>query len=310
MKDILYFMNTTNINVTMLRVLASLSETRSFSRTAEQLRLTQSAVSHAVRGFEATVGVPLILRDRKGARLTAAGEEALVSAKTALEAIARIGRVAEKPVRGRVGLALTNSTSVRIAPTVLAAATRYPALDIEILLGTDREVAEWVEHGAADIGLTYEAGNCRTELLFHDEFYVVSSLKRQSLPGALSLQDLDGKAFIMSAGGCAPMLTGLFEDARVRPRIILSANDMSALFALVGAGHGISMAPGLSFPDEWAKVVSRHPLHPRVFRPLWMIDARELRDEPSCTVLKAIISEATAPFGLGKSLPEDASWAS
>lgn len=306
MKDNLHFMNTTNINITMLRVLASLSETQSFSRTAEQLRLTQSAVSHAVRGFEAIVGVPLVLRDRKGASLTAAGEEALASAHSALEAIARIGRIAERPVRGRVGLALTNSTSVKIAPSVLAAATRYPALDIEILLGTDREVAEWVARGAADIGLSYETGNCRAELLFRDELYVVSSLKRQSHQGALSMQDLDGKSFIMSAGGCAPMLAALFDEANVEPRIILSANDMSALFALVGAGHGMSMVPGLSFPDKWAKVVSRNQLQPRIFRPLWMIDAGALRDAPALAVLRAIIIETTAQMGLGKSVPDEA----
>lgn len=305
MKVILHFMNTANINVTMLRVLVSLSETRSFSRTAERLHLTQSAVSHAVRGFEAIVGVPLVLRDRKGASLTAAGEKALASARNALEAIAQIGRIAEKPVKGNVRLALTNSSSVKIAPAVLAAAARYPALKIEILLGTDQEVAEWVEHGAADIGLSFEAGNCRADPLLHDELYVVSSLQ-QARHGAFTLQDLDSEAFIMSTGGCAPMLTALFEAARVRPRIVLSANDMSALFALVGAGHGVSVIPGHSFPGDWTRLVQRNPLNPRVIRPLWMLDAFRPRDEPSFAVLKTMISDAAAQLGRGNPMPDEA----
>lgn len=125
------------------------------------------------------------------------------------------------------------------------------------------------------------------------------------LPKNGSLQDLDGEPFIMSTGGCAPTLAALFEAADVRPRIILSANDMSALFALVGAGHGLSMAPGLSFPGDWAHVVSRNPLHPRVIRLLWMLDALGPRDEPSLAVLKAMIIDAAARLGLGKSPPDE-----
>lgn len=297
MKDILHFMNIPNVSVTMMRVLVSLSETRNFSRTAERLNLTQSAVSHALRGFETLVGVPLVLRDRKVARLTAAGEQALVSAQAALDAITRIGRVAERPVKGKVTLALTNSASVKIAPTVLAKAARHPALRIEILLGTDRQVAEWVEHGAADIGLSFEAGNCRTVPLFDDDFCVVSSLK-QARRGPLSLRDLDGEAFIMSTGGCAPLLAALFDAARIRPRIILSANDMGALFALVGAGHGISVVPGLAFPADWATLVARAPFHPRVVRPFRMLDTSELPDEPPHAALKEMIVEAAAPLGI------------
>ena len=298
MKDITHFMNLPNVSMTMLRVLVSLSETRNFSRTAERLNLTQSAVSHALRGFETIIGVPLVLRDRRGARLTAAGEEALVSAQGALTAISQIGRVAEQPVKGKVKLAFTSGASVKIAPAVLGKTARYPLLSIDILLGTDREVADWVEHGAADIGLSFENGNCRKVPLFHDEFYVVSSLK-QRRHGALSLQDLDGEAFIMSTGGCAPMLAALFEAARIQPRVVLSANDMSALFSLVGAGHGHSMVPGLSFPDDWTKLVTRTPLHPRVIRPFWMLDAVGARDETSRAPLKAIIVEAAAPLGIG-----------
>ncbi len=302
MKDNVICMIWGNINITMLRVLVSLSGTQSFSRTAEQLRITQSAVSHAVRGFEAVIGVPLILRARKGATLTAAGENVLASAQRALEAIAQIGRLAETPVRGSVRLALTNSTSVKIAPSVLAAAAaRYPALSIELLLGTDHEVAQWVAHGAADIGLSYDAGRCRKAALFDDELLVISSLKRPWARGPLSLRDLEGEPFIMSGAGCAPLLADLFAGAGMQPHVVLSANDMGALFALVGAGHGVSMVPELSFPGSWEKVVSRHSLQPRAIRPLWMVDARKPRNVAGIGVLKAMIIEAAAALNRGKS---------
>ncbi|MER9619945.1 LysR family transcriptional regulator [Mesorhizobium sp. M0222] len=45
MKDISAAMNKANINITMVRVLTSLSETRSFTKTAERLCLSQSAIA-------------------------------------------------------------------------------------------------------------------------------------------------------------------------------------------------------------------------------------------------------------------------
>jgi DNA-binding transcriptional LysR family regulator len=72
---------------------------------------------------------------------------------------------------------------------------------------------------------------------------------------------------------------------------------MSALFALVGAGHGISVIPGLSFPADWAKLVQRTPLQPRLVKPLWMLDVIRPRNDPSVTVLKTMISDAAARLG-------------
>lgn len=302
MKPILPFMKIPHVNVTMLRVLVSISETESFSRTAGRLGLTQSAVSHALRGFEATVGARLMLRGRKGVALTAAGEKALAAARQALAAIAEIGRLAEAPVEGRVRLALINSASVRIAPRVLVAAgARYPRLAIDILLGTDREVVEWLERGAADLGISFErSAKGRADILLHDEFYAVAAPGRRPSAAAIALRDLDRTPFIMSAGGCAPMLAGLFEAAGIRPDIRLSAHDMGALLALVGAGHGVSIAPGLSFPRDWERLVERHPLQPRLIRPLWLLDAGRAHDDPCVAVLREMIMDAAIDPALGK----------
>src|SRR5215211_3063777 len=47
---------------------------RSFSRAAQELSLTQSAVSQQIAGLERQAGLRLMHRDRAGVRLTAAGE--------------------------------------------------------------------------------------------------------------------------------------------------------------------------------------------------------------------------------------------
>ncbi|ESY20945.1 hypothetical protein X751_10180 [Mesorhizobium sp. LNJC395A00] len=63
----------------------------------------------------------------------------------------------------------------------------------------------------------------------------------------------------------------MFQDFGVAPVVILSASDMAALLALVGAGRGLSIAPGLAFPADWQRTVARRPLEPRARRPLLLL---------------------------------------
>ena len=83
-------MKKTNINVIMLRTLISLRETKSISRTAEQLNVTQSAISHTVRALEAAINTPVLVREPRGVTLTAAGISACESAGIALDSIDNI----------------------------------------------------------------------------------------------------------------------------------------------------------------------------------------------------------------------------
>ena len=57
-----------------LRAFAAVARQRSFSRAAEELYVTQPAVSKHVASLEAELGAKLVLRDRKGLELTPAGE--------------------------------------------------------------------------------------------------------------------------------------------------------------------------------------------------------------------------------------------
>ncbi|MER8901955.1 LysR family transcriptional regulator [Mesorhizobium sp. M0772] len=292
MKDISAAMNKANINITMVRVLTSLSETRSFTKTAERLCLSQSAISHAMKALEEIVGAPLVIRDRRGVAFTATGEAALDAARAALHALGRLVGLREHSIKGRVRLALVSSASVKIAPYALnITSVRHPELAVELLLGTDTEVAEWVDRGAADIGLSYIAGNCQAEELVDDELFVASSQKNSVQGGSFPIRALDGQPFIMSSGGCGPMLAELFQDFGVAPVVILSASDMAALLALVGAGRGLSIAPGLAFPADWQRTVARRPLEPRARRPLLLLfssSAEATAVRAMCTAIREV----------------------
>lgn len=267
MTDTLIGMNSAHINLSMLRVLGAVAETGSFSLAADRLGLTQSAVSHAVRGLEQAAGVQLLLRGRRGIATTAAGAAALVSARTALAAVDDIARLGQAPVAGVVRLALVASASVRIAPAVLTRARAWPALAIRLLVGTDAEVSAWVAGGLADLGLTFDSAE--GEAVLDDRFHIIAA--RQDGPGPLVLEDVAGRPFIMPASGCEPMIRRILAGSRVTPDVVLTAHDTATLFALVGAGHGVALVPGLCFPTGWEATIVRSGLGPEADQPLRLI---------------------------------------
>ncbi|NJM52659.1 MAG: LysR family transcriptional regulator, partial [Blastocatellia bacterium] len=57
-----------------LRTFSIVAKTLHFTRAAEELNLSQPAVSHQIKSLEAEIGEPLFLRDKEGVSLTKAGQ--------------------------------------------------------------------------------------------------------------------------------------------------------------------------------------------------------------------------------------------
>ena len=287
MTDTLFSMNLAHINLSMLRVLVAVAETGSFSLAADRLGLTQSAVSHAVRGLEQASGIQLLLRGRRGIAATAAGELALASARAALAAVDDIARLGRAPVTGTVRLALVGSASVRIAPAVLTQARAWPGLAIRLLVGTDAEVSDWVANGAADLGLAFDSAP--GEAVLDDRFHAIAARQGSLRPAKPA--DFAGLPFIMPASGCEPMIRRILGIAGVEPQVVLTAHDTATLFALVGAGHGVAMVPGLCFPAGWEASIARRDLGPEADQPLRLTGDTA---PPAAAVVARLVRQAAA----------------
>ncbi len=83
-------------DTTLLRTFIAICDTGSFTKAAHQVNLTQSAVSHHVRRLEDRVGLPLIVRNTRGIRLTEKGEVLLCYARR----IIALHKEAEKHLNG------------------------------------------------------------------------------------------------------------------------------------------------------------------------------------------------------------------
>ncbi|MGB3795378.1 MAG: LysR family transcriptional regulator [Alteraurantiacibacter sp.] len=91
------------IDLQPLKILREIDRVGSLSRAADQLNLTQSAVSHAIRRFEERHGVKLWQREGHKLRLTPTGEYLLALALRVLPQLERGANVLEDYARGRRG---------------------------------------------------------------------------------------------------------------------------------------------------------------------------------------------------------------
>ena len=90
-----------NLDTDLLRAFVAVAETRSFTRAADTLYRTQSAVSQQIRRLEDTLGCRVFARDTRGVRLTGEGETLLAYARRMLslndEVMANLGATLQWP---------------------------------------------------------------------------------------------------------------------------------------------------------------------------------------------------------------------
>lgn len=102
--------------LSVLSAFLAVAEERSFTRAAKRLRVSQSALSHAIRGLEEQIGVRLLARTTRSVAPTDAGEQLIASLRPALGDIrGALGRIS--------GLSGTPTGRVRLVVSPLAAAT-------------------------------------------------------------------------------------------------------------------------------------------------------------------------------------------
>ena len=134
----------------------AVAEERSFTKAAKRLNVSQSALSHAVRGLEEEIGVRLLARTTRSVAPTDAGEELLRSLRPALTDIrAALGKVSgrrDKP-SGRVRLVVSPlAAGTVLGPKLGAFARKYP--DVVLDITTDESRVDLVA-GGYDAGIHY-----------------------------------------------------------------------------------------------------------------------------------------------------------
>lgn len=160
-----------------LRAFECAARHMSFTRAAEELNVTQTAISHQIRRLEDELGVRLFMRLKDGLALTEEGNAYLPGIRSAF---LELRYSTEKLLESSNNSVLTISTLVSVAskwllPRLPSFREAHPQIDVRISAST-----EWVDFrkGGIDAAIRYGDGNwpgLRADWLMSDEIFPVCS---------------------------------------------------------------------------------------------------------------------------------------
>ncbi|MER6270313.1 LysR family transcriptional regulator [Streptomyces sp900105755] len=285
-----------------LRVLVAVADTGGFSAAAGTLGLTQSAVSHSVRGSERKIGAVLFERGRTGARPTLAGDRAVAHARRilrlldALTAEAR-GAARSDAAEGPLRISAFRSAALHLLPPVLQRLrARHPAIEprVRIVREVGRGTAGEVADGKADLAIATLGGSAPLPAglvasgLFEEPYALVHAAGAAA-PRSLPLVDW--------AENCGSYTRDWWAAQDWIPRATVEAEDDGAVLSLVSGGHGMAIMPALSLAGAPAAVRITDLGPDRPTRQVGYVTTSELAGS---AVVRALVRElrATVPQGV------------
>ncbi|MEU7476403.1 LysR family transcriptional regulator [Lentzea sp. NPDC042327] len=253
------------LNFAQLRAFLAVADEGGFGAAADALGITQSAVSHAVASLERSLGHPVLSR-RGGTKPTAFGQEVLAHARAAVTASTAITDLAERRrggVRGTVRLAAPPTVCQGLLPDLLTRwRAEFPQVAVRVFEGEDDEVAEWLAGGTVEAAVLVDPPPGHGAQVGEDTFH---ALLRTDHPLAgqshVSVADLADDPFLLSRGGCERHVRQAHTGHPFTPRH--RVRELGTLLAMVRAGVGVSLVPGLvasMLPADLVMLPLREPV--------------------------------------------------
>jgi DNA-binding transcriptional LysR family regulator len=243
------------MDLKQLRSFIAVAKTLNFGRAARHLHLSQSALSIQIQNLEAHLGVPLLERNRRTVRLTAAGESVLADSEQLLQLIADIELRAAMIGSGVVGhlrIGFVASATVQLIPSIVLAFRRlYPGVSLDLKNIPTVQQIDALKSGTIDAGfvrLPLSVEGLSIESIHREPFAIVLPKAHPlATDKRLSVGKLATEPFIAYGRRWAPAFydhwTTLCRKAGFIPNVVQEAAEMETALVLVAAGLGVAILP-------------------------------------------------------------------
>jgi DNA-binding transcriptional LysR family regulator len=239
-----------------LRAFSVLARTGSFTQTARELHITQSAISHSMKALETDMGCRLLDRLGKKVVLTQAGEQLLHHSqkilqemKTARETLGHLGKWG----KGRLRLGASTTACQHIIPPVLREFKEsFPEHAITIEPGDTPEIVDALLHHRIDLALSLATNEPQLEFhpLFSDELdFIVAALHPWAKAGRVERADLPRQNYILYNKHSVTfrLIEEYFRREDIVLNTVIELGSMEATKELVKLGIGVSiLAPWIA----------------------------------------------------------------
>ncbi|MGB8942788.1 MAG: LysR substrate-binding domain-containing protein, partial [Streptomyces sp.] len=228
----------------------AVTETRHFTRAAEQVHVSQPSLSQQVRALEKELGAELFSRARGNIALTDAGEALLPLARRIL-ADADTARIEVQELaqlrRGRIRLGATPSVCTGLLPEVLRAFhDRHPGIQLLLEESGSHDLVRELARGALDLAvvvlpLPSPSPALTTVELLREDLVVVSSPDVPGFGGSsVRVADLQRERLVMFRHGydLRELTVAACRAEGFEPEFAVEGGEMDAVLGFVRAGLG------------------------------------------------------------------------
>jgi len=248
------------LNFHHLEVFHAVARHLNFSRAAEELYISQPAVSKHIKELEKDLGVDLFRRDGRRVELTDAGRLVYDYAAHALvltEGLRRALAEQHGPGRGFLRLAATHALATYVVPRVLAAfQTRYPEVELSLQVSNKGTTVRQVLQHHADLGIIDSQGipsDVQWQRFARVPIVLLASPGRQlHTNGIVDLVELSQETIIAEEKGSdtREAVERELERLRVRPARMLEIGNIEAIKRALIASLGVGFLPRICVAGE------------------------------------------------------------
>ncbi|MCD9877721.1 LysR family transcriptional regulator [Streptomyces guryensis] len=276
-----------------LEYIAAVTRLGSLRRAAEELRLSQPALSETVRNLERELGVDLLERKRSGATMSAEGQELLPRIIDVLDAVDRLRSAAgeQHRISRMVRVGTVNAATVPLLiPVVREFRAAHPLTQVEVVAAQQTEIHRALSEGGFDLGLVNHldgddvpAGFESTELLSGRPVVCVRPDSPLASLTAVTVDDLLAQPVIaMRSGYVMHRYVHRLLQGR-GPSFSYSTDGAEMGKLMVAEGLGATVLPDFSVigdPLERQGTITYRPITGDTTRVLLMLQRRRAESVP------------------------------
>ena len=244
------------LELKLVRSFIAIADEGHFARAAEQLNITQPALSRQMQQLEREIGTALFTRVGRAARLTIAGRIFLDHARrllAAAEGAAVAARRAGEGVVGHLVVGFVSPATYTVLPAAFRAfRERAPDVALELRQLSSGAQAEALRNREIDVGLLHppvEGAPLLGLRVVVDQPFVAALPARHPLAGEPSIWPgaLADEPFVIfprrTGPGLYDTILGLCQRAGFSPRVVQEAEQMQTIVSLVAAEIGVALVP-------------------------------------------------------------------
>jgi len=234
-------MDSPMLDTDQLRSFLAIIDTGSFTKAAERVHKTQSAVSMHIRGLEEKLGCALFVKQGRGAKLTAEGERLIDFARRMIQVEAgALAALSRKGLRGSARLGIPDDYAEAFLAEILKRFNqRHPLVEVCVVCEGSQELAAQIAAGALELALVTD----------HEGLRGFEALREEPLVWAAS------ERFRVEKGAPVPLALGsaaclwrraadeTLAAARRPSRGLFFSKNFSAISTVVRAGLAATTLP-------------------------------------------------------------------